>query len=67
MNRADESSEELMARVARGSDAALSALIRRHASPLLAFLQWIGNSDALVRRLPKPSDQAAPMASYTLP
>ncbi len=39
MNRADESSEELMDRVARGSDAALSALIRRHASPLLTFLQ----------------------------
>ena len=39
MNRADESSEELMARVARGSDAALSALIRRHATPLLTFLQ----------------------------
>ena len=39
MNRADESSEQLMARVARGSDAALSALIRRHASPLLTFLQ----------------------------
>ena len=39
MNRADEYSEDLMARVARGSDAALSALIRRHASPLLTFLQ----------------------------
>lgn len=39
MNQADVSSEDLMARVAQGSDAALSTLLRRHASPLLTFLQ----------------------------
>ena len=39
MNLADESSEDLMARVARGNDAALGVLLRRHADPLLTFLQ----------------------------
>lgn len=38
MNWADVSSEDLMARVAQGSDAALGTLIRRHADPLLTFL-----------------------------
>ena len=39
MNRADESSEDLMVRVGRGSAAALTELMRRFASPLLTFLQ----------------------------
>jgi RNA polymerase sigma-70 factor (ECF subfamily) len=39
MNRADDSSEDLMARVARGSDEALTTLMRRFATPLLTFIQ----------------------------
>jgi RNA polymerase sigma-70 factor (ECF subfamily) len=39
MNRADDSSEDLMARVAEGSDEALTTLMRRFATPLLTFIQ----------------------------
>jgi len=39
MNGPDESSEDLMSRVAQGSDGALTALMSRFASPLLTFLQ----------------------------